>query len=269
MTTASADGHGHGDGHHDHPKHLAHHFDTLEQQFESSKLGMWSFLLTEVLFFSGLFVVYATLRANNPEIFSFASNFLNTSLGAINTVVLLISSFTAAMAVRNAQLGETSKLKMNLIITLLCAFGFMGIKYMEYSHKYHSGLLFPGKANAEFAEGETSASLFHPTHPMVPHAGHHDADYLMLKEYTDHMSPAERVHTMETLGRFFGIYFFLTGLHGVHVIIGIIVITWLLKRASTGEFGPDNFTAIDLGALYWHLVDLVWIFLFPLLYLIA
>ena len=260
MTTASADAHGHhGDHGHDHPEHLAHHFDTLEQQFDSCKLGMWAFLLTEVLFFSGLFVAYATLRANNPEIFSLAASFLDTKWGAINTIVLLISSFTAAMAVRNAQLGETSQLKRNLIITLLCAGGFMGIKYLEYSHKWHAGLLPPGMEN----------SMFNPETPWVPEAGHHDADYLKLQAEVNLMTPEERVHTMTTLGRFFGVYFFLTGLHGVHVLIGIGVIGWVLMRAGRGEFGPDNFTAVDLTALYWHLVDLVWIFLFPLLYLIA
>jgi cytochrome c oxidase subunit 3 len=262
MTTASADAPGHDDDHghgHDHPKHLAHHFDTLEQQFGSSKLGMWAFLLTEVLFFSGLFVAYATLRANNSEVFSYASSFLDTKWGAINTVVLLISSFTAAMSVRNAQLGETSKLKRNLIITLICAGGFMGIKYVEYSHKWQAGLLPPGLEN----------SMFNPETPWIPEAGHHDTDYLNLQRDTMDMAPAERVHFMTTLGRFFGVYFFLTGLHGVHVLIGMGVISWLILRTSRGEFGPDNFTAVDLVALYWHLVDLVWIFLFPLLYLIA
>ena len=187
MTTASADAHGHhGDHGHDHPEHLAHHFDTLEQQFDSCKLGMWAFLLTEVLFFSGLFVAYATLRANNPEIFSLAASFLDTKWGAINTVVLLISSFTAAMSVRNAQLGETSKLKANLIITLLCAGAFMGIKYVEYSHKWHAGLLPPGLEN----------SMFNPENPWVPEAAHHDIDYLKLQAEVNVMTPEERVHTM-------------------------------------------------------------------------
>ena len=232
-------------------------FNTLEQQFDSCKLGMWAFLLTEVLFFSGLFVAYATLRANNPEIFSLAASFLDTKWGAINTVVLLVSSFTAAMSVRNAQLGETSKLKRNLLITLVCAGAFMCIKYVEYSHKYHVGLLPPGMEH----------SMFNPETPYIPH-GDHTGEYLELQAHTADMTPAERVHTMTTLGRFFGVYFFLTGLHGVHVLIGMGVIGWVLMRANRGEFGPDNFTAVDLVALYWHLVDLVWIFLFPLLYLI-
>lgn len=253
--TTPADAHGHG---HEHPKHLAHHYDTLEQQYEGNKLGMWAFLLTEILFFSGLFVAYSVLRSNYPDIFMFGSKFLNTTLGATNTVVLLVSSFTAATAVRNAQLGETGKLKMNLLITLLCAGTFMGIKYVEYSHKYHAGLLWGGNSH----------SLFNPEAPYVPH-GDHAEDYHVIKDQVDHLPPAERDMFMRNMGRFFGVYFCLTGLHGIHVLIGMIVISWLLRRASRGDFGPDNFTAVDLGALYWHLVDLIWIFLFPLLYLIS
>lgn len=249
----TADAHGH-----DHPKHLAHHYDTLEQQFEGNKLGMWAFLLTEILFFSGLFVAYSVLRSNYPEVFEFGSKFLNTTLGATNTIVLLVSSFTAASAVRNAQLGETSKLKMNLFITLLCASAFMGIKYVEYSHKYHAGLLWGGNAH----------SLFNPEAPYVPH-GDHATDSLVVQERIAGMEVDDSRMFMRNMGRFFGVYFCLTGLHGIHVLIGMVVITWLLRRASRGEFGPDNFTAVDLGALYWHLVDLIWIFLFPLLYLIA
>jgi cytochrome c oxidase subunit III len=254
MTTASADGHDHDQGH---PKHLAHHFDSLEQQYESNKFGMWAFLLTEILFFTGLFVIYANLRTNDPEIFSFAANYLDTSLGAINTIVLLLSSFTAAMAVRNAQLGETGKLKINLIITLLCAGAFMGIKAKEYTHKWDAGLLWPGAEQTIFKDDAHR-----------PHEGH-DKEFLELQEKTATMSPAEATHFRLILARFFGIYFFLTGLHGIHVLIGMVLFAWLFWRTSRGHFGPDNFTAIDLGALYWHLVDLIWIFLFPLLYLIS
>ncbi len=122
---------------------LAHHFDTPQHQFDSGKLGIWLFLVTEILFFSGLFCAYALYRALHPEVFEYAHYYLDTTLGAINTCVLIISSVTAAWAVRNAQLKQTNYLVMNIAITILCGFGFMGIKYVEYSHKIHDGLL-PG-----------------------------------------------------------------------------------------------------------------------------
>src|SRR6188472_2728327 len=123
--------------------HLAHHFDTPQQQFDAGKLGIWLFLLTEVLFFAGLFCAYTVYRAMRPEVFVYAHYFLDTRLGAVNTCVLLLSSLTAAWAVRNAQLRQHALLKLNIVITILCACTFMVVKYFEYSHKFHDGLL-PG-----------------------------------------------------------------------------------------------------------------------------
>lgn len=235
-----------------HDSKLAHHFDDLGQQFDTNKFGMWVFLLTEILFFSGLFVAYATYRANHPEVFQFASQFLDTNLGAINTAVLLLSSFTAAWAVRAVQLGQKSLVTMLLGITVLCACGFMAIKYMEYSHKYHEGLLWGNAEHTMFKEDPSDVAA------SVQEHGHHwDA----VKE----LDPEFRRQT----GIFFGIYFCLTGLHGIHVLIGIILMLWLMRRNMRGDFTPDKYDAVDCGALYWHLVDLIWIFLFPLLYLIS
>src|SRR6056297_2159416 len=135
-------GHGHGD--HDHPPYLAHHFDTPEQQFDSGKLGMWLFLVTEVLFFSGMFCAYAIFRMLRPEVFEGCSQFLNTQLGAINTGVLLFSSLTMAWAVRCAQTEEHRKLTVLLASTLSCGMIFLGVKAVEYSHKWSMGLM-PGK----------------------------------------------------------------------------------------------------------------------------
>jgi cytochrome c oxidase subunit 3 len=149
---------------HDHPEGVAHHFDTATQQYDSGKLGIWLFLLTEVMFFSVLFVAYTIYRGNYPEVFQYASNYLDTNLGAANTIVLLFSSFTVAWGVRNAQLGQQKLLKINLIITIICAFAFMGIKYTEYSHKYHEGLLWGGaehsvmKANADDVDSHMKES---------------------------------------------------------------------------------------------------------------
>ncbi|MBD3162103.1 MAG: cytochrome c oxidase subunit 3 family protein, partial [Candidatus Eisenbacteria bacterium] len=138
-----------------HDAHLAHHFETHQQQHESSKLGMWIFLSTEVLLFGGLFCAYAVYRANHPEIFQYAHHFLDKQLGGLNTLVLIASSFTMAWAVRAAQLGQRKKLIALLTFTLLCAFGFLGVKAIEYEHKWKHGLLW-GKYYQPAEHGETS-----------------------------------------------------------------------------------------------------------------
>lgn len=226
------DAHGHHHSHHG-PKWLAHHFDTPLQQFEASKLGMWAFLGQELLFFSGLFVAYAIFRNWYPASFSAGSHQLDKIMGGINTVVLLFSSLTAALAVRSAQAGQRKKTSIMLVITILCACTFMVIKYFEYAHKFHAGLL-PGR-------------YFNPDM-------HHLA----------HGVTSLPAHTYA----FFSVYFMMTGVHGVHVVVGIGVLIWILIRNQRGEFSPEFYTPVDLVALYWHLVDLVWIYLFPLLYLI-
>jgi cytochrome c oxidase subunit III len=225
----------HGDGHgaaHAHPSFLAHHFDTPAQQFDAAKLGMWAFLGQELLFFSGLFVAYGIYRSWYPEVFAQCSAQLNRSMGMTNTLVLLFSSLTAALAVRSAQLGKKNETSVLLIITIACAFVFLGVKYFEYKHKFEAGLL-PGR-------------YFHP----IPEE---------LKPGT-HVGPEGVV--------FFSLYFMMTGLHAIHIIVGIGILFWILKRNMRGDFTPQYFTAVDITALYWHLVDLIWIYLFPLLYLI-
>lgn len=223
-TEGGAGDHGHG------PKWLQHHFDLPVQQFEAAKLGMWLFLGQEILFFSGLFVAYGVIRTNYPEAFAAGSGQLDKIMGAINTIVLLFSSLTAALSVRSAQLGKRSEVNLYLAITIACAFIFLIVKYFEYSVKFEHGLL-PGDH----------------WHPHLEHG--HDP------------FPA---HTHV----FFGVYFMLTGLHGIHVAIGIGVLAWIMWRNNRGEFSSEYWTPVDLAALYWHLVDLIWIYLFPLLYLI-
>jgi cytochrome c oxidase subunit III len=305
-------GHGHGDG-----PHLAHHFDTYQQQFDAGKLGIWLFLLTEVLFFAGLFVAYTVYRAMRPEVFVYAHYFLDTKLGALNTCVLLISSLTAAWAVRNAQKGEKSKLITNIVITICCACTFMVVKYFEYSHKAHEGLLWGKNFNphhqvyevesftkkhpeaAEFAKKVAAANGV-PVHSEkgsrdtegagAPTAGSVDksADKAHAPANAEAGLPRGTVAEVAPLLQagvigpksqpelmrprnahvFFGVYFFMTGLHGIHVAVGIGIWIWLLIRATKNQFGPKYFGPIDYAALYWHLVDLIWIYLFPLLYLI-
>jgi cytochrome c oxidase subunit III len=293
---------GHGDGHaHADGPHLAHHFDTYQQQFDAGKLGIWLFLLTEVLFFSGLFCAYTVYRGMHPEVFVYAHYFLNTTMGAINTCVLLISSLTAAWAVRNAQLAQRKALIVNIIITIACACTFMVVKFFEYEHKFHDGLL-PGPAfhpteqvweletfkhkhpeAAEYAE-RLSKLAEHKAETSKPSAviATDKAETGVFERPTEEqleplikagvLGPTAEDQTRPSKPRnahvFFSIYFFMTGLHGIHVVGGIAVWLWLLKRAVKGEFGPKYFGPIDYAALYWHLVDLVWIYLFPLLYLI-
>ncbi len=228
--------------------HLAHHFDDPQQQFDSGKFGMWAFLVTEMLFFSGLFTAYSVYRSNETELFSYASDYLDTTLGLVNTAVLILSSLTMAWAVRCAQLGQKRGLELCLIVTLLCAAGFMGIKSVEYNHKIHIGL-FPGDGFAALEDPDGNPMF------VTDEAGEKIPN------------PAAR-QAPENLRSFFGIYFCMTGLHGLHVLIGIGVIFWLYLRARRGDFGPRYFGPIDFTALYWHVVDLIWIFLFPLLYLI-
>ena len=233
-TAQAGDDHSHEGGHGHHgPKWLAHHFDTPAQQFDAAKLGMWAFLGQELLFFSGLFVAYGVYRSWYPEMFKAASHQLDKIMGATNTIVLLFSSFTAAMAVRSSQLGKKQATSRFIIITIVCACIFLVVKYFEYQHKFHAGLL-PGR-------------FFHP------HTAHLVAN-----------SPPLPANT----GSFFSIYFMMTGIHGIHVLVGIGVLIWIWLRNNRGDFSKEFFTPVDIVALYWHLVDLVWIYLFPLLYLI-
>ena len=356
---------------HDHPPHLAHHFDTPEQQFDTAKIGMWVFLATEILMFGGLFCAYAVYRFNNPDVFRYSEHHLNTWLGATNTVVLLASSLTMALAVRAAQLGQQTYLKLMLAFTMLGAVGFMCIKAVEYAEKFHHGYV-PGIYNkyarvdqgqrsqysgifSAFAEKESveetvpagdgagednegrrdtdgtaeapqddapsgtapadqqppeseaenvDSGRQSPVENLEPPRGERLAyldpnlrdpnlgtgDAALIRpafnspeglnvvhtfgesanesghsavEYTD-LSVKER----SNVKAFFSIYFAMTGLHGLHVLVGMGLIGWVYVKAAAGTFGPGYFTPVDLVGLYWHLVDLIWIFLFPLLYLI-
>jgi cytochrome c oxidase subunit III len=213
--------------------YLAHHFSTAKQQMEANKLGMWLFLTQEVLFFSALFVGLMIFRAWYPDMYHASAKELSVPLGGFNTVVLICSSLTMALAVRSAQMNDNKKTFILLLVTFLCAVGFLVVKYFEYSHKIHVGTL-PGK-------------WFDPNNHEFP----------------------ESLKAFDNAKLFFAFYFCLTGLHGIHVLGGMVVIAWLMIRASRNEFNEQNFAAVECVGLYWHLVDLVWIFLFPLLYLVG
>ncbi|HEX7838383.1 MAG TPA: cytochrome c oxidase subunit 3 [Kofleriaceae bacterium] len=396
---AGEHGHGHGHG----SPFIQHHYDDAQHQFDSGKLGIWLFLAQEVLFFSALFVAYILYRYHHPEIYSYAHKYLDVKYGAINTAVLIFSSLTAAWAVRCAQLNQKRGLVLCIALTIGCACAFLGIKYIEYTHKVHEHILFghyfdpcvssggrelltrnnncagtkstvvwdfgagtptagcfndidqdPHKEGVqadctvkEYALAEAGEKAFTETfkrdltercaeeplfgepsdatapqkYPcwrpayqpavckkgvgiLVEYGDHEEREHLRIKAeckpsprpadagdlLADRPQPLElgkpaiqprhqlTVHEqreLEAMGpppentnMFFTIYFAMTGLHGIHVLFGVGVFTWLLIRALKGHFTPDYFGPIDYAALYWHIVDLIWIFLFPLLYLI-
>ena len=210
----------------DHPAHLAHHFSDAGQQKESAKLGMWIFLLTEMLLFGGLFCAYAVFRAWNPDMFINAHKVLDVRLGTMNTLVLITSSLTMALAINRLQVNKSKHAVSFLILTLIFASVFLVIKYFEYSHKFHLGQL-PGKFY--------TFTGIEGTNPHI----------------------------------FFSIYFSMTALHGIHVLIGMGIITWVLVNTMKNKYSSEYYTPVELTGLYWHLVDLIWIYLFPLLYLIG
>ena len=216
---------GHDDAHAHHHPDLQHHFDTLGQQHEAATLGMWLFLITEVMFFGGLFLAYMLYRIWYPRAWSEASLELNVVLGGTNTIVLIGSSLTMALAVRAAQTGLRKQTVVWLLLTMALGLTFLVIKYFEYAEKFE--------------------------HHHVPGINFHfpgpDA------------GPAQI---------YFSLYFLMTGLHATHMLIGfglLSVITWMAAR---GRFSPDWYTPVEMSGLYWHFVDIVWIFLFPTLYLL-
>ena len=270
-----------------HAPHLQHHFETPQQQFDAGKLGIWLFLATEILLFGGLFCAYAIYRANHPEIFVYAHQFLNKYWGGTNTVILLCSSLTMAWAVRAAQLGERKLLIVLLSLTLLGAVGFLTIKYVEYKEKWEHGLLW-GARYAPHVEGHGAEEPPVPkaAAPAAPPAAAPPGSFVVersairpappgpegtvvaAEEQEEHLEEAGIHRRPANVQVFFSIYFLMTGLHGIHVLVGMGAIAWILVRSIRGDFGPQYFTPVDFVGLYWHLVDLIWIFLFPLLYLV-
>jgi cytochrome c oxidase subunit 3 len=205
---------------------LAHHFEDLEQQHETSTLGMWAFLITEVMFFGGLFLAYSVYRWRYPAAWAEGSNQLDVTLGTINTAVLIGSSVTVVLAIHAAQTGNRNGIVRHLLLTILLGGAFLVIKAFEYGAKI--------------------------SHHLVP--GHH-----YLGEGLEH----------EQTEIFFSLYFAMTGMHALHMVIGMGLLVWLLLKARKGDFTPEHYAPLEITGLYWHFVDIVWIFLFPLLYLIG
>jgi cytochrome c oxidase subunit 3 len=213
---------GGGPAHH-HPRQQ-HHFYSMEQQLEASTLGMWVFLVTEIMFFGGLFTAYVVYRWMYPDAWVAGSHHLDVVLGGVNTLVLICSSLTMALAVRSAQVGSRKGQLVNLVLTILLGTTFLVVKYFEYAEKFEHHLV-PGPT-------------FDPT-----------------------LAPAQQI--------FFALYFIMTGIHAAHMVVGIGLMLVILAMAWTGRFGPDYYGPVEISGLYWHFVDIVWIFLFPLLYLLG
>ncbi|HEY8712251.1 MAG TPA: cytochrome c oxidase subunit 3 family protein [Thermoanaerobaculia bacterium] len=217
--------------HEEHPHHpfLQHHFEDMGQQHEASTLGMWMFLATEILFFGGMFCAYTIYRIMYYSAFRDGAHQQNWRVGAANTAVLIGSSLTMALAVWAAQTSRRKVTVIMLVLTLLLGGVFLGVKAYEYGQHIHEGL-FPG-------------SLF---------------------TYVDKENPGNT----KGVELFMTFYFGMTGLHALHMVIGAGLLVWMIFRARRGDFGPEYYSPVEIMGLYWHFVDIVWIFLFPLLYLL-
>ena len=224
------------------PHEVAHHFSTPVQEFQAGKLGFWLFLATEILLFGGLFAAYFFFHEVYAETFRVGGAQLDWKMGALNTSVLLLSSWTMAMGVRSAQTSQKSKTLVFLGLTVLGALIFMVIKFFEYKAKNEHGLIVFSELFSGYDEATGQLSWF--------------------KDYDGVMKGVPHGHM------FFAIYLTMTAIHGLHVVIGAGLILWVMKGTAKGRFHAGYFLPVDLVGLYWHLVDLIWIFLFPLLYLV-
>ena len=211
-----------------HHPFLQHHFEDLGQQHEASNLGMWFFVAQEILFFGGLFAAYFVYREMYPEAWKLGSHHQNWKIGAANTVVLIGSSLTMALAVWGAQGAKRKFTTLMLVLTLILGSIFVGVKGVEYAEHIHEGL-FPG---VSFTYAEATPAL------------------------------------TRGVELFMTFYFTMTGLHALHMIIGAGLLLYFIRRSWRGDFGPEYYGPVEIMGLYWHFVDIVWIFLFPLLYLV-
>ena len=220
----------------EHNPNLRHHFDTMEQQFDSATLGMWVFLLTEIMFFGGMFCAYMIYRNMYPAAFASTSKHMEPFWGATNTLVLIVSSLTMALAVRAARLGQQKALQILLLLTIFFGLCFLGVKGVEYHQHWVDKNV-----------------------PLI--AGHWD--YSNSEEFPNQAQYAKQAQIL------FCFYFFMTGFHALHMVVGVALMLTIFFMARRGKFNASYFTPVEISGLYWHFVDIVWIFLFPLLYLIG
>ena len=280
---------------HHHPPGLQHQFEDMGQQEESVSIGMWLFLVQEIMFFGGLFAAYLVLRSRYPMAFAAGSNHLNAFWGGLNTIVLIVSSLTMALTVYYAQKGNRNLQVILIILTMFFGSVFLGVKAIEYTDKYEHGLVPVAGLNKRVKDthGATAGEVHAKPCYEVAHGGDEHAyvnprgefqwtDCSLVKVAQDHnfLTSAEKIGYFsngqididkfrDRVQIFFWIYFVMTGLHALHMVIGLGLMAWLLWKAWRNTFSSEYYMPVEMSGLYWHFVDIVWIFLFPLLYLLG
>lgn len=279
-----------------------HHFDTMEQQYSSSSLGMWVFLIQEIMFFGGLFVAYLVYRHKYYDAFGLASSTLDINLGAFNTVVLIGSSLTMALAVNAAQRGLRMRLVTFLVATMVLGGIFLGVKVIEYTQKFEMrevpgrnfcfepqgapciGVSHEKEGTLQLVKRYATGGAFHkpgahaPSTPEGTHGSQQSAEsnqpettgpqYRVRDAIGNVPGASERDRSKPGSEIYFSLYFAMTGMHALHMIIGVGIMLWLLWNAWRGIYDASYYSPVENFGLYWHFVDIVWIYLFPLLYLI-
>ena len=282
-----------------HEPGLQHQFEDMGQQVESVSIGMWMFLVQEIMFFGGLFTVYLVFRSKYPMAFAAGSNHLDAFWGGLNTLVLIVSSLTMALTVYFAQKGNRNMQVILILLTMAFGATFLGVKTIEYSDKYNHGLVPVTGWNKIVKADPKTETVEGPAKPCYKHAHGEEHEYVnphgefqwedcsLAKLAQDHnyLTESER-NTYFVKDRnggsqldadkfrdkvriFFWIYFVMTGLHALHMIVGLGLMTWLLWSAFKYKYNAEYYMPVEISGLYWHFVDIVWIFLFPLLYLLG
>ncbi|MCW5955749.1 MAG: cytochrome c oxidase subunit 3 [Pyrinomonadaceae bacterium] len=288
---------------HYHAPGLQHQFEDMKQQEESVSIGMWVFLVQEIMFFGGLFTAYLVFRSRFPMAFAAGSNHLDAFWGGLNTLVLIVSSLTMALTVYYAQKGNRNMQVVMIVLTMLFGTTFLGVKVIEYRDKYEHGLVpvqgwnkkvkegehkeaasvvLPFETRALASEAQTEAPAVHHSNPKGEFQIDVEKDMKLPKMAEDgkFLTQAEQVgyysngkldpeKFRDKVRIFFYIYFVMTGLHALHMIVGLGIMAWLLWMAWRNSFSIDYYMPVEMSGLYWHFVDIVWIFLFPLLYLLG
>jgi cytochrome c oxidase subunit III len=277
-----------------HEPGLQHQFEDMKQQEESVSIGMWMFLVQEIMFFGGLFTVYLVFRSKYPMAFAAGSNHLDVVMGFVNTLVLIVSSLTMALTVYFAQKGDRMKQVALIVLTMMFGAVFLGVKAVEYTAKYNDGLIPVAGLNRKVKEDPNAAH--EPVHAKpcyeMGHGAEHtyinprgefqwaDCSLAKLAQDGKFLTKAEQIGYFsngqidadkfrDKVQIFYWIYFVMTGLHALHMVVGLGLMTWLLWTAWKGYYSADYYMPVEMSGLYWHFVDIVWIFLFPLLYLLG
>ncbi len=284
---------------HHHAPGLQHQFEDMKQQEESVSIGMWMFLVQEIMFFGGMFTVYLVFRSKYPMAFAAGSNHLDAFLGGLNTLVLIVSSLTMALTVYYAQKGNRNMQVILIVLTMIFGATFLGVKAIEYNDKYNHGLVPIAGLNKRIKEekkeehgGEHATGQEKPCYevdhnaPVVEHPNPKgefqwkDCSLAKLGKDTNTLTTAEKIGYFsndqidankfrDKVRIFFWIYFVMTGLHALHMVIGLGLMAWLGWKAFRNTYSSEYYMPVEMSGLYWHFVDIVWIFLFPLLYLLG